>query len=131
MDSKEYLRELFSFVGKESEADVSDTSRSLMYIFESTDRVLSGTLGYSDKAIELIRLTTALNSRRVTDKLKIGKKCLQNELIEYLTGVFFGAYNEKIIVICLSENGKILCSECVGEGTVNTSSVMPRPYASK
>ena len=129
MDSKEYLRELFSFVGKESEADVSDMSRSLMYVFESTDRVLSGTLGYSDKAIELIRLTTALNSRRVTDKLKIGKKCLQNELIEYLTGVFFGAYNEKIIVICLSENGKILCSECVGEGTVNTSSVMPRQIA--
>jgi DNA repair protein RadC len=126
MDGKEYLRELLSFIGKESDPDNSDDSRSLMYVFESTDKVLSGALGYSDKSIELIRLTTALNSRRITDKLKIGKKYLQNELIDYLTGVFFGSYNEKIIIICIAENGKLLRSECVGEGTVNTSTVIPR-----
>lgn len=124
--SKEYLEELFSFAKIKYEHSDENEKRGLMYIFESTDKVLSGMGGYSEKEIELIRLTAALNARRITEKIKNGKKYLQNEIKEYLIGLFYGSSIEKIFVLGFSDSGKLLCSECVSEGTVNTSSVIPR-----
>jgi DNA repair protein RadC len=125
-NSKEYLDELCAFANTKRDFSVNDEKTSLIYIFESTDKVLSGTIGYSEKEIDIIRLTAALNSRRITDKFKIGKKYLQNKIVEYLVGLFYGSSIEKIFVLGFSESGKLLCSECVSEGTVNTSSVIPR-----
>ena len=126
VDTKEYLKSLLSFVGKEFEVNDFDENRSLMYVFESTDRVLSGKLGYSEKSIEILRLVAALNSRRITDKFKIGKKYLQNEIIDLLIGCFYGSCVEKIFVLCFAANGKLLAVELMSEGTVNVSSVIPR-----
>ena len=127
MNKREYMPKLLEYLGCSNDAKaVRDSGISLYDLFETQDQALILTQGISEKAIEIMNLTAALNSRRITDKFKIGKNYLQNELIDYLIALFYGVKIERIYALGLSDDGKLLCVEPLGDGTVNTSAVLPR-----
>lgn len=127
---KEYLEKLLSFVKpKKSElcaerlTESFDTLECLLQI----DRfLLSDTLGGEDDVADYIRLVSALTSRRITDKYKNGKKYSQNELKDYIIGLFCGAAIENVFVLLFDENGKLISTDALSDGTINASGFLPR-----
>ena len=74
----------------------------------------------------LLRLTFALRSRRVTDKFSLGRCFTESEFNEYLTALFFDAPCERVYAFLIDDRGRVAFSEFLGEGTVNSMSVLPR-----
>ena len=72
-----------------------------------------------------IKLVCALISRRRCDLFKFGKKHSDEEIESYLISLFLGLSVETVYLLSL-RGGKVVSCERVGEGTVNTSNVLPR-----
>ena len=129
-DYREYLEKLLCFVkskdsGSAAENLVSkfDTLECLLQI----DRfLLSDTLCGNDEIAFYIRLISALTSRRITDKYKNGKKYSQKELEDYMVGMFFGADVETAFVLLFDDEGRLISTDSLGDGTVNASGFLPR-----
>ena len=125
----EYLKDLFSFASKNSESEAQNIcSRypdfcNLLHV----DRfAISESVNLSENSKEILALTAALTSRRITDNFKIGKYYLQNQIEELIIGLFFGCTVETVYALFLDEKERLVSIDYLGEGTVNSSSVPPR-----
>lgn len=72
-----------------------------------------------------IKLVSALVSRRRCDVFRLGKKHTEEEIREYLVSLLFGLSVETVYLLAVKE-GRVIACERAGEGTVNTSNVLPR-----
>ena len=54
------------------------------------------------------------------------RKYTEEELTEYLKGLFFGVPNETVYLITLDSDDKVVACEFIGEGTVNSIELLPR-----
>lgn len=125
-----YLERLLSPLGearaKNASGILSEKFDDLNYLLHVDSYVVKELVNPDNKTSEYLRLIAAMTSRRITDKFKNGKKYLQNELTEYIVGLFFGLTVETTYIIMLDENDKLISSEYLGDGTVNSSGFLPR-----
>ena len=127
---KDYLEHLLSFKSGGaplSEAErISDAFDNLNYLLHTDEFAVRDMTGCDESTADYLRLIAALTSRRITDKFKNGKKYLQNELKEYIVGLFFGSTVENVYLIMFDAEGRLISSEHLGDGTVNSSGFLPR-----
>lgn len=72
-----------------------------------------------------VKLAFALVSRRGCDAFNFGKKHTDEEIREYLRSLLFGLSVETVYLLSL-RGGRVISCDRAGEGTVNTSNVLPR-----
>ena len=84
------------------------------------------THGLSEKSARLIRLTVVLNSRARTESFAFGRRHTEDEIIDFLKGLYYGAPNESVYMLILDNDFRVCSCELVGDGTVNSSGVLPR-----
>lgn len=125
---KEYLTHLLSFSGgkENSTRGLTENFYNLSSLFHTDSFSMRELSGCDENSANYIRLVAALTSRRITDKFKNGKKYLQNELEEYIVGLFFGLAVETVYLILLDEDDRLISAEYLGDGTVNASGFLPR-----
>ena len=73
-----------------------------------------------------LRLLAALCARRATDKLTKRDTVSEEQLREYVKGLFFGKSVEAMYLISFDADDKYISTDCVGEGSVNAFSADPR-----
>lgn len=127
----EYLASLLSFSDKESARSYAELllSRygSLDGIFFASADELTELIG--EKSALFIKIIAALNSRRVTDRVKPGKLYSLDEIISYTVAAFIGQSTEAVYLLSFDKDGKFVGMDRLGEGTVNSSDVYPRKIA--
>ena len=74
----------------------------------------------------LIKLMAYLNSRRVIDSFAFGEEHDELELREYIGALFLGLSVETVYAILLDDKDRVIHTELINEGTVNTSDIVPR-----
>ena len=125
-----YLNKLFLAAGIASaEADADALCRAfgnMRQMIENDSYTLVAKSGCSKAAAELLRLTCALNSRRVTDKYKVGKKYTDADMREYAKAFYYGAPYECIACILFDRAGGFISAEYVSDGVVSSASFLPR-----
>ena len=87
---------------------------------------LVGTLGLSERTARLLRLSVTLASMAMTEGFTFGKAHTEEEILEFLKGLYFGVPNETVYMLILDGERRVLSLEFVGDGTVNSSGVLPR-----
>jgi len=127
---REYLAGLFSAAGiasAEADADaLCRTFANMRQTIENDSYTLTAKSGCSKSAAELLRLTCALNSRRVTDKYKCGKKYTDSDMREYAKAFYYGAPYECISCILFDRAGGFISAEYVSDGLVSSATFLPR-----
>jgi DNA repair protein RadC len=66
-----------------------------------------------------------VTSRRYTDRCRPGAK-LGNWIEDYFKWYFFGASVETVVIALFDKNKKLITTQKISEGTVNTSEIIPR-----
>ena len=113
-------------------ADRADSyARSLLSLYGNFCRILSveysRVAGVTDeRTAHYIKLIARVTSRRETEKMIFGHMYTAREIIAYLKSLFLGESCEKIYVMSVSEDRRILGCEAVSSGTVNSAGVTPR-----
>ena len=123
------LSELLSYAVKKPElaAHALVTKYKDMTTLASADGdELAATEHVGVAGAHLLRLTFALRSRRITDKYPMGRQYTEAEFREYLTALFFDSPNETVCAFFIDDRGRVAFSELLGEGTVNSMTVLPR-----
>ena len=87
---------------------------------------LTDVCGLSPKSAVLLRTAFALGARRRTEFFKLGKKHTEDEIVEYLKGLYYDLSNETLYLLTVDADDRIISSEYVGEGTVNAVEIVPR-----
>lgn len=82
--------------------------------------------GVGERGANLIRVAMAIAARRETDKFKLGIVHTEEEIIAYLKALFYTLPNENIYILLLDVAGRVTFCAHLGEGTINTTSVIPR-----
>lgn len=82
--------------------------------------------GLGEAGAHLLRTVFALLSRRTTDSFKLGKRHTDEEIEEYFKGLFVDCPNETVYCMLLDGTNKVVGVEYIGEGTVNSTEVLPR-----
>ncbi len=82
--------------------------------------------GFSERIAFFVKLLGYVTSRRVTDKLSFGKSYTKAEISDYLKALFIGDSVEKVYLLTFDGRGRFTGCEMLGEGTVNSSEVLPR-----
>ena len=80
----------------------------------------------NEKNAVMLRILSALASRRIVDKFKLGVAHTEEELFEFLKGVYFDIVNETVLILPLDSKNRIIAVEYISEGTVNFSGIVPR-----
>lgn len=86
--------------------------------------VMSGEIGES--AALAIKLYAYLCARRMTDKFKFGKACDSVDIVEHFKALYIPASVETVYIMTFDKSGYPIGCEYIGEGTVNSSEVLPR-----
>jgi DNA repair protein RadC len=74
----------------------------------------------------LIKLIAYLHSRAVTERFTFGGEYSELEIREYIGAIFLGSSVESVYVLLLDDNGRVIHTEHISDGTVNASDVVPR-----
>lgn len=129
--------------------DISSFEKALAYAIgeeksrEATERLLdrygSFSTAFSADAEEIcraggitmstalmIKLMAHLESRRITESFAFGEEHDELELRKYIGALFLGLSVETVYVLLLDDAERVIHAELIGEGTVNTSDVVPR-----
>ena len=126
----DYLNRLFSAAGIASaEADAEALCRAfnnMRQMIENDAYTLVAKSGCSKNAAELLRLTCALNSRRVTDRFKPHRKYTDSDTREYAQAFYYGAPSECISCMLFDRLGGFISTEYVSDGVANSASFLPR-----
>lgn len=125
---REYLAGLLRFAtdnAEECAAALFERFESLKRIFEADFFALSDCLSGNESVAMLIRIVSGLSGRRKSQLLKSGKKLSEQELFSGLCGLLFGLPNETMYVLLFDKDKKFLRYELLGEGTLNSSDIMP------
>lgn len=97
---------------------------SVVSIFTADYETLKNVVGQPYAVF--IRLIAGIAKRRIFDKINKSKMTTENELCEYLFASCLGSERETIFLVSYDANGKILAVDKAAEGTLNSSSVLPR-----
>lgn len=119
--------EVMSFVGNEHTEKTKklfERYTSVISIFTADYETLKNVVGQPYAVF--IRLIAGIAKRRMFDKINKGKMTTENELCAYLFASCLGAERETIFLVSYGANGKILAVDKAAEGTINSSSVLPR-----
>ena len=100
--------------------------KNIAQIFNTGVYSLKDTLSGDMSTSLYIKLVSALISRKNTDKFKFQRKHTEVEIQNYLISLFFGASVEIAYMISIDACGKTLALDKINEGTINSSSIMPR-----
>ena len=98
----------------------------LTKIFSLGIEDLKGTFGIPVSSVVHIKVIAALLSRRVTDTFNSNTKCTKESLESFFKALYLGYSVETIYAVMLDKKDRFVACEMVGEGTVNTSNVLPR-----
>ena len=82
--------------------------------------------GVGESGALLLRLVASLASRSVTDSFRFGKAHTEEEIADYFKALFMPLTNETVYAMLLDEAGRVTFCEFLGEGTVNSTSNLPR-----
>lgn len=74
----------------------------------------------------LIKLIAYLHSRAVTERFTFGREYSELEIREYIGAIFLGSSVESVYVLLLDDNGRVIHTEHISDGTINASDVVPR-----
>ena len=125
----EFLEEFLAFSISDSERCHLVAER-LVWQFHTLEGALSRSVdelaAYSSAgAAVCLKLLASVNSRRVTDKYRPGRK-IGDWIYELLRWRFFGHSVEQVLLLLFDKNEKFLGVSKISEGTVNASDVVPR-----
>lgn len=81
---------------------------------------------FSERLAFFIKLLAYVTSRRETDEFAFGKMYTRAEIADYLKALFIGESVEKVYLLTFDGQGRLTGCELLGEGTVNSSEVIPR-----
>lgn len=73
-----------------------------------------------------LKLLGAITSRRFTEGFKTGRAYSEEEICHYLKWLCFGREVECVYILFLDKGGRLLLTEKISEGTVNSSDIIPR-----
>lgn len=125
---RDYFAQLLSYGSAESSIASADKLLKKYHTIENTFtaplRELSALLG--ERTALYIKLLAYITSRRRTDNFTFGKTHNSAEIAEYLKALFLGEAVEKIYLISIDSNDRVVRCDLLGEGTVNASDVLPR-----
>ena len=131
VSEREYLAELLGFSDKSSASRNADILLlrygSLDGIFYASREELTELIG--ERTALFIKIIAAINSRRVTDAVRVGRVYSLDKIIEYAVATFIGQSTESVYLLSFGEGGKFLGMDKLGEGTVNSSDIYPRRIA--
>jgi DNA repair protein RadC len=99
---------------------------TLMTAFSATTEELCRVGGIKENTALLIKLIAYLNARRITDNFEFGVEHNELELREYIAALFLGASVETVYVLLLDDSDKVIATEYISDGTVNSSDIFPR-----
>lgn len=127
----EYLCEYISFIMKSEDAGRVADSLSKKYgtlgvLMSSTLEELLENEGVNSQCALSLKLLGYVHSRSVTDSFKLGRMHTDDEIREYLTALFLGLSIETVYCLSVDNKGRIVSSDYLGEGTVNSSEIYPR-----
>ena len=132
-DKAAYLEKLLSFsVGSKAEDEaerILSSLPSMADIASVSSVVVQNLSGCSEQAAEFLALVAAISSRRVTDEFKPGRKYSSEEIKKYICALLFHLSVESVYMISLGSNGKLIATDLITEGTVNSSAFLPRKMA--
>ena len=132
-DKIKYFEELLSFaVGGKAEEEakrILSTFVSNTDIASSGSEILQNLSGCSEQSADFITLMAAISSRRVTDEFKPGRKYSTSEIERYVCALLFHLSVESVYMISFNQSGKLIASDLLTEGTINSSAFLPRKMA--
>ncbi len=105
---------------------LSEKYGSLGVIASSATRELAASVGMTDAAALSLKLLAYVHSRSITDKFQRPERYSEEELREYITALFHGLSVETVYCLLLDKNMRLIGTEHLGEGTVNSSEIYPR-----
>ncbi len=82
--------------------------------------------GMTRAAVTLLKITSAVTSRRITDSFNFGRVHSEIEITDYLVGLYHGVAVETVYMLILDGAGRTVSLKYMGEGTVGASDVYPR-----
>ncbi len=124
----DYFVSLLSAVeGKKAEK----TAHLLLSRFLTIENVLCASeteliSAFSERIAFFIKILAYVTSRRVTDEFAFGKVYTRADIADYLKALFIGESVEKVYLLTFDGQGRLTGRELLGEGTVNSSEVIPR-----
>lgn len=128
MDEKKILTDLLSPVSKTPEIFAEKLLiryRSIARLSEAPvfelERILS-----SESLAVYLKLAISLSSRCVIDNFKFSRKHTEDEIKDYFRALFLGRSVETVYALLFDERDRAIACEILGEGTVNSSAVIPR-----
>jgi DNA repair protein RadC len=96
----------------------------LSSLYEVDFQGLKETAG--EGAAVAVRLMVALNKRRITDLVTMGKAYSVEEIERFVESLLFGAPVENVYMLMFDKSGRLIHTDLIGEGTVNGSAISPR-----
>ncbi len=134
-DSQRYNKRDLSYfawlLSRVTGGDGMETARKLLIKYQtienaitaSSDEIISVT---SEKLAFYLKLLGFITSRRITDLFAFGERKNGAEISEYLKALFIGESVEKIYLLTFDSSNRLTSCRLLGEGTVNSSEVLPR-----
>jgi len=127
-DSLEYFAKLLSpCIGE----NAIDTARELLSKYISIENVFSASVGElqvicGEKCSFYLKLLAYVTSRRETEKFAFGIRHSKAQIADYLKALYLGESIEKTYLISFDKEGRTLAVDLLGEGTINSSEILPR-----
>ena len=124
----EYLTSLFSHVSKSGDK----LAERVLGRYRSLEGAMTASVSEltdmeSKNFACFVKLLAYVTSRRVVDRFgKGGKRCASSEISEYLKALYLGQSVETAYLLCFDKAGRFLDSVIIGEGTVNSTDILPR-----
>ena len=104
-----------------------DRFGSLSAVFNATHEQLTAVPGVGENTAILIKLTTALGSRYLQDRVNLNGVFRDGfQFKELLLPYFFGARSEMAYLVCLNSKNKLIGCYKLSEGTTYATSVAAR-----
>lgn len=128
---RDALLRLLNYSVKEDVAEAAterlyDRYSSLLAIMGQEAEDIAAVSALPESAAVMPKLLAYIASRRITDGFELGRVHTEQEICQYLMGLFLGLSVETVYMLTLDGDGRVMGCEYMGEGTVNSSDVMPR-----
>ena len=129
-DASSFERALAYSIGEEKSRETTerllDRFGSFATVFSADEEELCRVGGINMNTALMIKLMAYLNARRIIDRFALVEDHNELELREYIGALFLGLSVETVYVLLLDDKDRVIHSELINEGTVNTSDIVPR-----
>ena len=99
---------------------------SLAVMSSSSVRELSTLSGMNESAALSLKLLSYIHGRSITDKFKKRDRYQECEIRSLIKAQFEGLSVETVYCLLFDKDGRLIGTEYLGEGTVNSSEIYPR-----